>query len=124
MGTKLSDVMRKLPRTRRDRITARAKELREQIEGLRALRKATTKTQVEIAKSLGVSQPSVAKIERQADMYLSTLRSYVEAAGGRLSLVVHLKDGQSVQLNGLADIPRSDGKGAKSASKAQRSVRA
>lgn len=124
MGTKLSDVMRKLPRTRRDRIAARAKELREQIEGLRALRKATTKTQVEIAKSLGVSQPSVAKIERQADMYLSTLRSYVEAAGGRLSLVVHLKDGQSVQLNGLADIPRSDRKGAKSASKAQRSARA
>lgn len=124
MGTKLSDVMQKLPRTRRDRIAARAKELREQIEGLRALRKATTKTQVEIAKSLGVSQPSVAKIERQADMYLSTLRSYVEAAGGRLSLVVHLKDGQSVQLNGLADIPRSDGKGAKPASKAQRSVRA
>lgn len=124
MGTKLSDVMRKLPRSRRDRIAARAKELREQIEGLRALRKATTKTQVEIAKSLGVSQPSVAKIERQADMYLSTLRSYVEAAGGRLSLVVHLKDGQSVQLNGLADIPRSDRKGAKSASKAQRSARA
>ena len=124
MGTKLSDVMRKLPRTRRDRIAARVKELREQIEGLRALRKATTKTQVQIAKSLGVSQPSVAKIERQADMYLSTLRSYVEAAGGRLSLVVHLKDGQSVQLNGLADIPRADGKGAKSASKAQRSVRA
>lgn len=124
MGTKLSDVMRKLPRPRRDRIAARAKELREQIEGLRALRKATTKTQVEIAKSLGVSQPSVAKIERQADMYLSTLRSYVEAAGGRLSLVVHLKDGQSVQLNGLADIPRSDRKGAKSASKAQRSARA
>jgi DNA-binding XRE family transcriptional regulator len=124
MGTKLSDVMRKLPRTRRDRIAARAKELREQIEGLRALRKATTKTQVEIAKSLGVSQPSVAKIERQADMYLSTLRSYVEAAGGRLSLVVHLKDGQSVQLNGLADITRSDRKGAKSASKAQRSARA
>jgi hypothetical protein len=66
----------------------------------------------------------VAKIERQADMYLSTLRSYVEAAGGRLSLVVHLKDGQSVQLNGLADITRSDRKGAKSASKAQRSARA
>jgi DNA-binding XRE family transcriptional regulator len=106
MGTKLSDVMRRLPKARRDRIAARAQEIREEIEGLRALRKATAKTQVDIAKSLGVSQPSVAKIERQADMYLSTLRSYVEAAGGRLTLVVELKDGHKVELGGLADMSR------------------
>jgi DNA-binding XRE family transcriptional regulator len=106
MGTKLSDVVRRLPKARRDRIAARAQEIREEIEGLQALRKATAKTQVQIAKSLGVSQPSVAKIERQADMYLSTLRSYVEAAGGRLTLVVELKDGHKVELGGLADMPR------------------
>lgn len=106
MGTRLSDVIRQLPKPRRDRIAVRAREIREEIEGLRALRKATAKTQVEIARSLGVSQPSVAKIERQADMYLSTLRSYVEAAGGRLTLVVELKDGQRVELGGLADMPR------------------
>jgi DNA-binding XRE family transcriptional regulator len=106
MGTKLSDVMRRLPKNRYDRIAARAQEIREQIEGLQALRKVTAKTQVEIAKSLGVSQPSVAKIERQADMYLSTLRSYVEAAGGRLTLVVELKDGHKVELGGLADMAR------------------
>jgi DNA-binding XRE family transcriptional regulator len=106
MGTKLSDVMRRLPKNRRDRIAARAQEIREEIEGLQALRKVTAKTQVEMAKSLGVSQPSVAKIERQADMYLSTLRSYVEAAGGRLTLVVELKDGHKVELGGLADMAR------------------
>jgi len=106
MGTKLSEVMRRLPKARRHRIAARAQEIREEIEGLRALRKATAKTQVEIARSLGVSQPSVAKIERQADMYLSTLRSYVEAAGGRLTLVVELKDGHRVELGGLADMSR------------------
>jgi len=124
MGTKLSDVMRQLPKARRDRIAARAREIREEIEGLRALRKATAKTQVEIARSLGVSQPSVAKIERQADMYLSTLRSYVEAAGGRLTLVVHLKDGHSVELGGLADLPRAAGKAASGKSPAKPDVRA
>lgn len=113
MGTKLSDVMDRLPKARRDRIAARVREIRGEIEGLQALRKATTKTQVEIAKSLGVSQPSVAKIEKQADMYLSTLRSYVEAAGGKLELVVHLKDGHSVQLSGLADMPRISAKAGK-----------
>jgi DNA-binding XRE family transcriptional regulator len=106
VGTKLSDVMRRLPKARRERVSARAREIREEIEGLQALRKATAKTQVEIAKSLGVSQPSVAKIERQADMYLSTLRSYVEAAGGRLTLVVELKDGHKLELGGLADMSR------------------
>ena len=120
MGVKLSDMMRQLPKARRDRVAARAEEIREEIEGLQELRKATSKTQVEIAKSLGVSQPSVAKIERQADMYLSTLRSYVEAAGGRLSLVVQLKDGQTVRLSGLADIPSANDKGQKSSAKSAR----
>jgi DNA-binding XRE family transcriptional regulator len=107
MGTKLSEMIRQLPKGRRDRIAARAQEIREEIEGLQALRKVASKTQVQMAKSLGVSQPSIAKIERQADMYLSTLRSYVEAAGGKLTLVVQLKDGNNVQLGGLADIPRA-----------------
>ncbi|HET6620727.1 MAG TPA: XRE family transcriptional regulator [Dongiaceae bacterium] len=106
MGTKLSDMMGRLPKARRDRIASRVEEIRGEIHGLQALRKATAKTQVEMAKSLGVSQPSVAKIERQADMYLSTLRSYVEAAGGRLTLVVELKDGHRVELGGLVDMPR------------------
>ena len=110
MDTKLSDMMRRLPKARRERIAARAQEIRQEIKGLQSLRKASVKTQADIAKTLGVSQPSVAKIERQADMYLSTLRSYVEATGGKLALVVHLKDGQSVELSSLTDMPRQIGK--------------
>lgn len=124
MGTKLSEIMEQLPKVRRIRIAARAQEVRETIEGLQALRKATTKTQVEIAKSLGVSQPSVAKIERQADMYLSTLRSYVEAAGGKLALIVHLKDGYTVELRGLMDMPRVAAKTGKTRTKSAARVRA
>ncbi len=99
MGTNLTDMMRRLPKARRDRIAARAQEIRQEIKGLQSLRKAAIKTPAEIAKTLGVSQPSVAKIERQTDMYLSTLRSYVEATGGKLELVVRLKDGHSVELS-------------------------
>jgi DNA-binding XRE family transcriptional regulator len=124
MGTKLSEMMERLPKARRDRIAARVQEIREEIEGLQALRKATTKTQVEIAKNLGVSQPSVAKIEKQADMYLSTLRSYVEAAGGKLELLVHLKDGHTVQLSGLADMPRAVAKAGNSRTKSETRPRA
>src|SRR5256885_15584117 len=103
MSTKLSDMMRRLPKARRERVAARAAEIREEIEGLQSLRKAAIRTQAQVAKILGVSQPSVAKIEKQADMYLSTLRSYVEATGGTLELVVQLKGGQRVALSGLAD---------------------
>ncbi len=110
MGTNLTDMMRRLPKARRDRIAARAQEIRQEIKGLQSLRKAAIKTQAEIAKTLGVSQPSVAKIERQTDMYLSTLRSYVEATGGKLELVVRLKDGHSVELSSLSDMPRQSGK--------------
>jgi transcriptional regulator with XRE-family HTH domain len=100
-------MMRRLPKARRERVMARASEIREEIEGLQSLRKAATKTQAQVARALGVSQPSVAKIEKQADMYLSTLRSYVEATGGTLELVVRLKDGHRIALSRLADVPRA-----------------
>lgn len=41
-------------------------------------------------RSGALSQPFVSKIEKQTDMYLSTLRKYIEAIGGKLELVVKL----------------------------------
>jgi hypothetical protein len=43
-------------------------------------------TQVALAKQLNMVQPSVSRLERQADLYVSTLRRYVEALGGRLEI--------------------------------------
>jgi len=43
-------------------------------------------TQVELAKRLGVSQGNVSELERRDDVYLSTLREYVEALGGTLEV--------------------------------------
>lgn len=53
-----------------------------EVEGLRELRQLAGKGQADIASALNIKQPSVSKIEKQTDMYLSTLRSYVEAIGG------------------------------------------
>jgi DNA-directed RNA polymerase specialized sigma24 family protein len=82
-GPNLDDVVAALPEARRARVEARAQELKEQVESLSELRRVAGKAQVEIASALNVKQPSVSKIEKQADMYLSTLRSYVEAVGGQ-----------------------------------------
>lgn len=62
--------------------------------GLAALRNAFELTQTELARQLGVSQTSVAKIEHRSDMLLSTLTGYVAALGGRIRLVVEFDDGE------------------------------
>jgi len=93
-----------LPRRRRERIDARFRELKDDVEGLRELREAVGKAQAKIAATLRIKQPSVSKIERQTDMYLSTLRSYVEAIGGELDLVVRLPAGRASRLHRLGDV--------------------
>lgn len=61
---------------------------------LAALREKVQKTQVEIADVLGVKQPTIAGMEKPGrDIKLSTLKRYVEAAGGKLRLDVELPDG-------------------------------
>lgn len=103
-----ADILKTLPAARRRKVAARAAELRREVEGLRALRLLAERTQEQIAESLGVKQPSVHKIERQSDLYLSTLRRFVEAAGGTLELVVTLPGTGVVHLTGLAEITQPD----------------
>ncbi|MGK0703433.1 helix-turn-helix domain-containing protein [Yokenella regensburgei] len=61
---------------------------------LAELREKVQKTQVEMAETLGIRQPTVASMEKPGrDLKLSTLKRYVEAAGGKLRLDVELPDG-------------------------------
>ncbi len=61
---------------------------------LAELREQVAKTQVEMAERLGVKQPTVAGMEKPGrDIKLSSLKRYVEAAGGKLRLDVELPDG-------------------------------
>ena len=104
MARTLDEVMASLPEARRNEIEARAAELRGEIEGLRELRLLAERTQEQLAQSLGIKQPSVHKMEKQSDLYLSTLRRFVEAAGGTLELVVTLPGRGTMRLTGLADL--------------------
>lgn len=62
-----------------------------QLAKIRAL---AQKTQAEMAETLDVKQPTVAGIERVGqDLKLSTLKRYVEAAGGKVRLDIELPDG-------------------------------
>ena len=66
---------------------------------LHELRRARALTQKDIAAELNVNQPAVAKMERRADMYVSSLRSYIEAAGGELKVVAKFPEGEVVISN-------------------------
>ena len=67
------------------------------------LRRARKLTQVSLAKALGITQDGVSRLEKRTDLLLSTLREYVEAMGGRLSLIAEFHDREPVLLSGIAE---------------------
>jgi DNA-binding CsgD family transcriptional regulator/DNA-binding XRE family transcriptional regulator len=75
---------------------------------LAEVRRARALTQTQLAQALGVSQAQVSRIEKQSDLYLSTLASYIEAMGGELQLVAAFED-ERVHLDvGAAPTPESE----------------
>ncbi len=67
---------------------------------LAELRKKAEITQNEIAGRLGVKQPTIAGMEKQGqDIRLSSLKRYIEAMGGKISLNVEMPDGQHFGVN-------------------------
>lgn len=61
---------------------------------LNQLRQARSLTQSNLASTLGVNQGSVSKIEKRTDMYVSTLRSYIQAMGGQLQIKAVFPEGE------------------------------
>jgi transcriptional regulator with XRE-family HTH domain len=70
---------------------------------LEELRGARELTQTQLAQVLQISQGAVSKVERRADMYISTLRSYIRAIGGDLQIRAVFPEGE-VLINQFEDI--------------------
>ena len=87
---------------RRKRVEARAAALIAEEMTLQELRQARKLTQVRMAKTLGISQDGVSRLEKRSDLLLSTLRKSVEAMGGNLSLIAEFPDREPVILSGIA----------------------
>ena len=102
--TTLTERLDKLPPARRKKVEARARELVAEEMSLQDLRKARKQTQVRVAKELGINQENVSRIEKRSDLLLSTLSGYVEAMGGKLSLVAEFPDRPPVVLTGIATL--------------------
>jgi transcriptional regulator with XRE-family HTH domain len=101
--TNLERIRKQLSPARRKKVGARAAQLIAEEMTLRELRRARKLTQVRMAKELGIGQDGVSKLEKRADLMISTLRKTVEAMGGSLSLVAEFPDREPVVLSGIAE---------------------
>ena len=103
-GRSLDALIAELSPESQQRVAALSAQLHAEVEGLKALRKLAARSQEQIAQSLGIKQPAIVKMERQTDLYLSTLRRFVEAAGGTLELRVELPGTGAFTLTGVGEL--------------------
>jgi transcriptional regulator with XRE-family HTH domain len=70
---------------------------------LQELRRARHLSQEQLAEILHVRQATISKLERRTDMYISTLRSYIQAMGGDLEITARFPDGE-IRINQFSDL--------------------
>ena len=102
---KWSELKATLPPDSIARIDARVRETMSRLR-LSDIREAVGHTQVAVAAKLELGQASVSKIESAADMYLSTLRRYIEALGGELVVSARFPEGTVVPIDSLSSVPK------------------
>jgi len=102
MARKFSDLRAKMSPEARARVDARVVAALQQLP-LLELRKARSLSQQKLAEALDTTQGEVSKIEHRTDLYLSTLRNYIEAMGGELDIIARFKDG-AVRISTFQDV--------------------
>ncbi len=98
MAKSFKKLLKEMPPERRKRIENRARKTLTEIN-LRELRQAFALTQQQLADTLKINQAAISKMESQSDMYLSTLRRFLEAMGARLKIVAEFPGGDEVVIN-------------------------
>ena len=102
MAKKFSELRAGMSVPARKKADSKAKAMLAEMP-LNELRQARGLSQKMLAEVLHVQQPSIAKMEKRTDMYLSTLRSHIEAMGGELDVIARFPDG-SVKINNFTDL--------------------
>ncbi|WBM72047.1 helix-turn-helix domain-containing protein [Buttiauxella sp. WJP83] len=93
---KLQDVMAEFSPEDQNDIWRMAQELVLET-GLQLMREELQFSQKQVAEVMGVTQPAIAAIEQRGnDLKVLTLKRYIEAMGGKLSLLVQLPEGNKV----------------------------
>ena len=101
MTKHFSELRSRMSADAQSRSAAKAQAMLQEMP-LQELRLARGLSQKALADILGVQQPAIAKMEKRTDMYLSTLRSHIQAMGGELDIIAHFPDGE-VRIQHFAD---------------------
>lgn len=92
MAKKFSELRARMSPKARAKSEAMTARLLEDMP-LQELRQALDLTQRQVAESLKIEQAAVSKMEKQTDMYVSTLRRFIVAMGGQLDIVARFPEG-------------------------------
>lgn len=103
MARKWNELKTRMTPAARARVDARVRATLDSMP-LAEIRKAVGLTQAELAGRLEIGQGSVSKIESAADVYLTTLRRYIEAMGGELRLTARFSDGRQFDIDQFRDV--------------------
>jgi DNA-binding transcriptional regulator YiaG len=101
---KWADIKARVKPETRERLETEARKLSEELH-LAQLRKARGLTQEAMADLLGVSQAEVSKMERRTELYVGTLRKFIEAMNGELVLAARFADGVEVPIKLAEEVP-------------------
>jgi DNA-binding XRE family transcriptional regulator len=100
----LDRIKRETSPEQQKKINARAAEIIAEELTLQELRKAHRMTQERLAETLNVGQEQISRLEKRSDLLLSTLRSYIEAMGGKLTIIAEFPEGKPVVLAGIGSL--------------------
>jgi len=100
----LEQKLKEISPQRQKKIRVRTRELVAREMSLRELRHAVNKTQKTVARTLHMGQDGVSRLEKRSDLLLSTLRNYVEAVGGSLTLVAQFPNQEPIAIAALGEI--------------------
>lgn len=97
------DVLRSQMSSERQEANRLAAEKMLQEMPLQELRRARELSQASLADALETDQGNISRMEQRTDMYISTVRRYVEAMGGSLEIIARFPDG-AVRINQFTDL--------------------
>lgn len=108
MARKFQELIDQMSPERRPEYDRNVKQLRAQMRldemRLHELRRALRLSQQTLARRLKTDQAQISRLEQRTDLFVSTLRRYVEALGGQLEIVATFPEGASVRIENFSDL--------------------
>lgn len=108
MANRFSELTKDFPPDRRERIEAAKTRLRDEMD-LAELRQAMALTQSTLAEALGVKQAEISKIENRTDVFVGTLRRFIQAMGGDLEIRAVFPD-RAVTITNFSSLGPHEGR--------------